>query len=419
MKISILGSDGELNVLELPEGDTDLIVELIAAEVGIPLNELKIVHYGNEFFGSNFSTMELKSDDIISVQRNHTRKVHLHDLPPNITPEALLELVNQNPHLLGQLHSADPEMGSAVSTRDPGPVRMLMMKRLLNGHKVQYDQKVEEDRIWSDPDNPENQQKIADRIRQQNVQASMETAMDEMPETFGSVHMLYINIEVNGHPIKAFVDSGAQSTIMSVSCAEKCGVSRLVDTRFAGEARGVGTAKIIGRVHIAQMKLGRSFFPISLTVLENDDVDMLFGLDMLKRHRCVIDLSANVLRIETCSGVEEAPFLSEADLPKKGLGAFGSGDGSSGSGSGGDAVSKGAPSPATPPPVSTSSATSPRRSRANSQATLEDPESQHLVNQGVIYLTSLGFSIMEASNALSQADGDVELAAELLFASRT
>lgn len=223
--------------------------------------------------------------------------------------------------------------------------------------------------------------------------------------------MLYIDVEVNGHKVKAFVDSGAQATIMSPACAEACGIMRLVDKRFAGVARGVGTAAILGRVHSAQIRIGSLFLPCSFTVMEGKDVDLLLGLDMLKRHQACIDLSKDKLVIQ---GVEVS-FLGEADIPK-GLEeeraeepkVAGPGGMTIGGRSG--VVSAPSNSPAPQSSTSTPAAAAPAPAPAAAP-----PQQETFPDASIDQLVALGFSREEAVNALSACGGNVEYAAALLF----
>ena len=61
------------------------------------------------------------------------------------------------------------------------------------------------------------------------------------------------------------------------------------------------------------MKVGGHFLPMSVTILEKGP-DFLFGLDMMRRYQCAIDLKANALRFAVEPEVA-LPFLAEHELP--------------------------------------------------------------------------------------------------------
>lgn len=208
--------------------------------------------------------------------------------------------------------------------------------------------------------------------------------------------MLYINCELNDHPVKAFVDSGAQKTIMSPTLAEQVGITHLIDERFTGVAKGVGVARILGIIHNAKLKIGNNFFTTTISVVEKQELDLILGLDMLKRHQVILDLKDNLLRI----GDEKVPFLAEFEIPKKKRELDESEIKELNGGGKGKASESSKPVPATTKPTTVTGPSS--SSSAYPESTIQD-------------LMNLGFSRIEVISALDAADGDPSVAASLLF----
>lgn len=300
------------------------------------------------------------------------------------------QLIN-NPQMRAQFVAQSPLLDQVIE--DPAQFFQVMGPYLLQGRQQQNPfgiPQAEYDRLMSSPDDPANQRRISELINQQEIDEQMRNALEFTPEVFTPVHMLYINLEINGNPVKAFVDSGAQATIMSTKLAEKTGLTRLIDKRFQGQARGVGTSQIVGKIHTAQVKIETQFIPCSFTVLDTH-VDMLLGLDMLKRHQACVDLKDNVLRI---AGVE-TKFLSEAEIPKD-LEEEQQAAAAAASSTGVIA----AQNPLPPLPAATPT---------TQPATRSYPEST------VTQLMGLGFSKQQVIRALDQTNGNAEYAAALLF----
>jgi len=263
-------------------------------------------------------------------------------------------------------------------------------------------------KLNADPFSLEAQQAIEEEIRMQGVNENLEFANEYLPEVFGSVTMLYIEININKHAIQAFVDSGAQSTIMSKACAERCGIMRLVDQRYAGVAMGVGTSRIVGRIHAINLQILDKFVSCSLTILEDDKVDFLLGLDMLKRHRCCIDLDQN--RLVFGDVKIDVPFLAEKDI-KRGfsIAAY-------------EEQMKMEEEKDKNKPTGTQQAGQTQAKPTNANQAQPKPATQQVGQQkpvsseeDIVKLVNLGFTRQQATQALTICGGNAEMAASYLF----
>jgi len=455
ISVSVAASDMQVQqdfiALEVfPDLSLESVKGFIEDEISVPPSAQHFLHNGQPVVNTSESltALGIKEGDVLSLvirtqpaqsqQRTQNARSNANRRAgpgTNSLPDAetlRLQILN-DAGLMADVRNRDPELAHATS--DAERFRRIFETRQEQHTEAQKEKQEMMALLDSDPFNAEAQAKIEEIIRQERVIENMKKALEDNPESFGRVIMLYIDVVVNKTPIKAFVDSGAQTTIMSPEAAERCGIMRLIDRRYGGIARGVGTAKILGRVHSADIQIGQFDLASSFTVMEGKGVDLLLGLDMLKRHQMCIDLKDNVLRIQG----DAIPFLAENEAPKEFEAAMDDEDtvkGPSGAEVGatsGTVKSTAGSSSSAPPQSSTGSSSRiqihPQGSTGNvfsnqqpaQQPTprVQQPSAAQLPpgvsEQSIAQVTELGFSRQEAITALQQAQGNVELAISLLL----
>ncbi|CAM1511413.1 Fc.00g089260.m01.CDS01 [Cosmosporella sp. VM-42] len=437
--------DSLLTLEIFPDMTVATLRESIQADTTIPPTSQHIYHDGKLITNSD----DAKTMEQIHIFDGDMLAVHVRDMrgstgvpapaqaqrpqPPRRPanqpdPELLRLQILGDPAARAQVQRQHPELAAALE--DPRQFERVLHASQDREQRERLERQREIERLNDDPFNIENQRRIEEMIRQERVMENLQNAMEHNPEVFGRVHMLYVNVEVNGHGVKALVDSGAQATIMSPACAEACGIMRLVDTRFAGVARGVGTATILGRVHSAQIKIGNLFLPCSFTVMEGKSVDLLLGLDMLKRYQASLDLAKDKLIIQG----QEIPFLGEAEIPKEEEEAVleeptvpGPAGTTIGQRSGAvhppdtpqqqPPATPPAPPPAAPPqraPQPPAQTPAPAPAPPQPQAQPAAP-SVNISPQAVEGLMAMGATREQAIQALQAAEGNADVAASLIF----
>nr|CAB3449234.1 unnamed protein product [Digitaria exilis] len=319
MKVTVMTADEQILSLDVdPDESVENLKALLEVETRVPLQQQQLHFNGKVMQNSEkLSSIGVQDGDLVMMIPSNDRasqdvlKVNPDGSAAN--PQAFQQHVRSDSQLMAQILQNDRQLAQAILGDDINELQNILRSRHQQRMELKRKQEEEEALLYADPFDVEAQKKIEAAIRQKGIDENWEAALEHNPEAFARVVMLYVDMEVNGVPLKAFVDSGAQSTIISKSCAERCGLLRLLDKRYRGVAVGVGQSEILGRIHVAPIKIGHLFYPCSFTVLDAPNMEFLFGLDMLRKHQCMIDLKDNVLRVG--GGEVSVPFLQEKDIP--------------------------------------------------------------------------------------------------------
>lgn len=139
------------------------------------------------------------------------------------------------------------------------------------------------------------------------------------PKSTPSSHMCLIPCTIGSITVEMLVDTGAQSSVLSLPLVRQLGLSNRIDGRHQGVAAGVGRARIVGLIRnvVCTFGVGHVEFLMDFLVLEVHDPLVIMGLDQLRKYRCLVDVGQEKLVFGGAGGVAVemlAPHAGRVDI---------------------------------------------------------------------------------------------------------
>ncbi|KAL3791083.1 hypothetical protein HJC23_012068 [Cyclotella cryptica] len=119
-------------------------------------------------------------------------------------------------------------------------------------------------------------------------------------------HMCLIPCTIQNITVEMLVDTGAQSSVLSMPLVKQLGLFNCLDRRTVGVAAGVGRARICGRISniVCAFGAGHVEFLMDFIVLDVSDPLVIIGLDQLRKYKCLVDMEREMLIFGGAGGVE-------------------------------------------------------------------------------------------------------------------
>ncbi|KAG4096390.1 hypothetical protein H8356DRAFT_1275799 [Neocallimastix lanati (nom. inval.)] len=202
MKISILTDKDELINLDVtPELIFSELKKTISEKINVPVDEIILIYNGNPIQDDTktIKDFSISDDDIVQLIRR-PKVQQAQSIPQQQNPYENLRLqLKADKYQFALMKRRFPTLESVIDNPKAFEEEFKKIEQ-----EMQERKRKELEELQYINDNPfdiEAQRKIENAIKKENVNKNYE------------ITMLYINCEMNNHPMKAFVDTGAQKTI--------------------------------------------------------------------------------------------------------------------------------------------------------------------------------------------------------------